>query len=292
MRTSEKGKGFITKHEGVVLRAYRDVVGVWTIGVGHTANAGGIKPEAGMRITHDQALDILARDLRKFERRVDATKAFQAQPAYDGAVSFDFNTGAIHRATWVKRYSENRLSDAHESIMAWTKAGGRRIKGLVNRRTAERNLIFKGDYGYGVRGEGVPRVEQPAPSVKPDMTVKEAQELLTARGFNPGAIDGWMGRNTKAALAEYQTAHPHLTNDGILGPASLAQLRRDALAAKDAIQKGGGSVASTGVTAWAAGLPWGWIVGGVAVAAVLWFGWTYRDVIQRRLNTLIRREVA
>lgn len=74
-------------------------------------------------------------------------------------------------------------------------------------------------------GEGIQRRVRAKPSTKPDPVVKEAQELLTSRGFNPGAIDGWMGKKTKAALLAYQQAHPHLVNDGILGPATLAQLR-------------------------------------------------------------------
>ena len=50
MRTSERGVGFVAAHEGVVLRAYRDPVGIWTIGVGHTGAAG---PPA---VTHGRKL--------------------------------------------------------------------------------------------------------------------------------------------------------------------------------------------------------------------------------------------
>ena len=72
MRASDKGLAFIAGHEGVVTRAYRDVAGVWTIGVGHTAAAGPPTPRAGMTITRDEAFAILARDLPRYERRVDA----------------------------------------------------------------------------------------------------------------------------------------------------------------------------------------------------------------------------
>ena len=71
MRTSERGVAFIAALEGVVTRAYRDVAGVWTIGVGHTAAAGPPKPVAGMTISRAEAFRILAGDLPRYEARVD-----------------------------------------------------------------------------------------------------------------------------------------------------------------------------------------------------------------------------
>jgi len=72
MQTSDKGRAFIAAHEGIVTRAYRDVAGVWTIGVGHTAAAGPPAPKAGMTISRAEALAILAADLPRYERRVAA----------------------------------------------------------------------------------------------------------------------------------------------------------------------------------------------------------------------------
>ena len=62
-------------------------------------------------------------------------------------------------------------------------------------------------------------------------------------------------------------------------------------ALKDAAEKSGASAAASGAVAWASGLPVGWIVGGVAVVAVAWFAWRYRDVIARRFNSLTGRVV-
>ncbi|MET3600103.1 hypothetical protein ABID12_002043 [Martelella mangrovi] len=89
----------------------------------------------------------------------------------------------------------------------------------------------------------------------------------------------------------YQMAHPHLVNDGIIGPATIAQLRRDMKALRDAAQKSGASAAASGAIAWASGLPVGWIVTGVVIIAIGWFAWRYRDVIARRINTLTGHEV-
>ena len=36
------------------------------------------------------------------------------------------------------------LRGACEALMLWTRAGGREVRGLVNRRTAERKLCLEG----------------------------------------------------------------------------------------------------------------------------------------------------
>jgi len=48
------------------------------------------------------------------------------------------------------------------------------------------------------------------------MSTRELQELLKAKGFDPGAIDGIMGPNTRAAIRAFQKANG-LTVDGIVG---------------------------------------------------------------------------
>jgi peptidoglycan hydrolase-like protein with peptidoglycan-binding domain len=56
--------------------------------------------------------------------------------------------------------------------------------------------------------------------------ISMVQELLTRRGFNPGAIDGIKGAATKAAIAKAQTYYG-LEVDGIIGPRTLAALQSD-----------------------------------------------------------------
>lgn len=146
MKTSDKGVAFIAKAEGTVLHTYKDSAGVLTIGVGHTAAAGPPIPVMGMTITAQEALDILARDLPKYEARVHRYLPDVPQNVFDGAVSFDFNTGAIHKASWVKAYKRHDLLLARKSLGFWVKAGGKTLQGLVNRRNAEARLIFDGKY--------------------------------------------------------------------------------------------------------------------------------------------------
>ena len=48
MKNSENGLSFIRREEGERLMAYADVIGVWTIGVGHTGTVDGISITKGM----------------------------------------------------------------------------------------------------------------------------------------------------------------------------------------------------------------------------------------------------
>jgi len=171
---------------------------------------------------------------------------------------------------------------------------GKRVEGLVRRRKAEADIIEYARYpASAVAPDGVQRKAAPIAPTSPDPVVREAQKILSEKGSNPGAIDGWMGEKTKAALIAYQKAHPDLTADGILGMATLTQLRRDAAAVgeivRDAATKGVGSSLSAGAFGFAVGLPWQWIGPAVLLAAVGWFARQHRDVIVRRWNSFTAR---
>lgn len=221
MKTSAKGVAAIALHEGVVTKAYRDVAGVLTIGVGHTAAAGSPRPVAGMTITRQEALEILARDLPKYEASVNAVLPNVPQTVFDGAVSFHFNTGRITSATWPKLYKQGALGAAENSLMSWVNAGGKRIQGLINRRKAEADLIFRGRYPAAA---GAITLE-PTPSSRYDdpELIKSYQRQLYELGFDPGPIDGVRGPKTKAALIAAQRTLG-LVTDGIYGPATKAAL--------------------------------------------------------------------
>jgi lysozyme len=100
-----------------------------------------------MKVTADESKNILAHDLAKFEDRVERAMPGVPRDVFDGAVSFDFNTGAIHRASWVSKFKDGRFREAEASLKLWCKAGGRIVKGLVRRRADEADLIFRGKYG-------------------------------------------------------------------------------------------------------------------------------------------------
>ncbi len=284
MKTSDRGAAFVAAHEGVVTRAYRDVAGVWTIGVGHTAAAGAPKPAAGMTITRDEALRILAADLPKYERRVETALPDVAQTVFDGAVSFDFNTGAIQKASWVRDFRAGKPAAARLGLMKWTRAGGRTIAGLVRRREAEARLVFEGDYGGSAGAAAVP--------VRSSADVEAYQAELARLGLYRGAIDGIAGARTRAAILAYQKRHPDLVVDGIVGPATRASLARDiaarnrigqiaAIAVGAAVAAAGGGEAGTGDP-----LVWGLAIGG-ALLLILggFFAVRYRGELRRLVSS-------
>ena len=141
-RTSNKGLMEIIAHEAIVLTPYRDVKDIWTIGVGHTKMAGGIDPARFKgQLTLAGALHIFRTDLAKYEQRV--AKAFTrplTQYEFDAAVSFDFNTGAIDRATWVETFNADNRERAIQQIMNWQKPPQ-----IIPRRQKEQ-LLFSGNH--------------------------------------------------------------------------------------------------------------------------------------------------
>lgn len=221
MKTSERGRNDLVLSEGLRTKAYRDSVGVWTIGVGHTANAGGLVPHAGVVITREQAMQMFADDLGKYEKRVSAVLGTVPQNVFDGAVSFDYNTGGISKASWVKFYHAGQMGIARKAFMQWDKPSE-----IIGRRTREARLIFDGVYATK-EGHSVP--ETVPTTIGPDRAaiVREAQALLDKLGFTPGAMDGLDGPMTKAATLAYQKTKDQLGDDGIIGPQTLASLRAD-----------------------------------------------------------------
>lgn len=145
MTTSAKGKLEIIGHEAIVLCPYLDSVKVWTWGIGHTAGAGAPRPAdmpKGVASPIQDILAVFSRDLAKFEARVN--KAFTrpiTQAQFDAAMSFDLNTGAIDRASWVREFNAGNIAAARADYMIW-----RIPASIVGRRQAECSLFFDGKY--------------------------------------------------------------------------------------------------------------------------------------------------
>lgn len=141
------GLSHIKQWEGCKLVAYRDVAGVLTIGYGHTSAAGIPKVREGMRINDVEAENILKADLRVFEARVERlVKVPLTDNQFAVLVSFDFNTGALHKSTLLKKLNAGDYDAVPAELMKWVNAGGKKVKGLVNRRAAEAGLWVKGEF--------------------------------------------------------------------------------------------------------------------------------------------------
>ena len=147
MQTSDKGIAFLERHEGVVLKAYRDPVGIWTIGAGLTAASGVVKPSAGMTITADEASALTRKALTaNYEPAVEAAMPGAEQHEFDAGVSFHWNTGAIGRASWVRAWRIKAWEKVQAKLALWSKAKGRVLAGLKRRRDEEFKLLRFGIY--------------------------------------------------------------------------------------------------------------------------------------------------
>ena len=74
------------------------------------------------------------------------------------------------------------------------------------------------------------QIALPTTALKPGDTgaqVKKLQRALATLGYAPGVIDGRYGPATEKALMRFQKAKK-LTADGVLGPKTLAALRKAA----------------------------------------------------------------
>ena len=152
MKISSQGVLEIAEHEGIVLGPYKDSVGVWTYGVGHTAAAGGLDPAkmkkedtrgwSTFRVETElaKALRLFDEDLDKYEARVSQAVKVPLKPhEFDALVSFDFNTGGIFKAKLTEAI--NRGDKRGDGFMGWIKP-----KEIIDRRQAEQALFRTGNY--------------------------------------------------------------------------------------------------------------------------------------------------
>ena len=138
VKTNTEGIELIKSFESCRTTAYKDTVGVWTIGWGHT----GSDVYAGKRITQEEADKLLKDDLERFEKHVasfDPTYNWN-ENEFSALASFAYNVGSINQLTANGSRSKAVIAD---KILAYDKAGGKTLPGLTRRRKAERALFLK-----------------------------------------------------------------------------------------------------------------------------------------------------
>jgi lysozyme len=150
----------IKHHEGVRTRPYRCPALLWTIAVGHVIDPthAAVKYEERRTLPIPEGWDrslsmgevdaILAQDLSRFERGVArlCPAAVGHQGRFDALVSFAFNVGLgnLQRSGLRMKHNRGEFDKAADEFMKWSKAGGKVLKGLVNRRRDEQRLYLRG----------------------------------------------------------------------------------------------------------------------------------------------------
>lgn len=143
MRTSSQGISLIKEFEGFREHAYRDPVGIWTIGYGFTRSV-----QAGDRMTREQADRRLRDELGQYERAVEqATGGSVTQAQFDALVSFAWNVGikGMAGSSVIKAHNRGDRQAAARAFGLWNKAGGKVWPGLTRRRAAEAAMYLSGD---------------------------------------------------------------------------------------------------------------------------------------------------
>lgn len=160
MKLNQKGIDLIKSYEKLFLRAYDDfqpkvtltantkILGTLTIGYGSTGKW--IKYDTV--ITEEKANQLLKEDIAKAEIVITHNKLLSRElndNQYSAIVSFTFNTGGGYVSngkwkpyelwTWI---NNNFANIERKFITTAITSKGKKMQGLINRRTAESNLYF------------------------------------------------------------------------------------------------------------------------------------------------------
>ena len=132
--------GEILQHEGLAREAYRDSVGVWTWSVGITDASGHVARYRDNPQSLERCLEVFLWLLTT--RYLPAVlAAFGAceptEPQLAAALSFHYNTGAIGRASWLKRFLAEEDEAACHALLEWCHPPE-----ILSRRRRERDLFF------------------------------------------------------------------------------------------------------------------------------------------------------
>lgn len=137
--------GLIASFEGKSNVGYRDVIGVATTCFGDTDNV-----VVGKRYSDAECIERLDRQIAAHAAPVlEITPGLRAPERRNqliAAVSLTYNIGAANyrKSTVARRFSAGDWRGGCDAILAWNRAGGRVIQGLVRRREAEREICLKG----------------------------------------------------------------------------------------------------------------------------------------------------
>lgn len=132
---------FVGGYEGLRQVPYLDAVQVPTVCFGHTSE---VEPRW---YSIEECHALLRADLFVAAKAVDRHVRIDIpQPTFDALVSFTFNVGEgnLRKSTLLRKLNSGDIRGACNELTRWVYAGGVKLRGLVTRRAAERDLCLKG----------------------------------------------------------------------------------------------------------------------------------------------------
>jgi GH24 family phage-related lysozyme (muramidase) len=168
--TPNEALDLIKKMEGLRLRAYRDIGGVWTIGYGHTS-AGG-PPEVGPRLTisRERAEQILLADASRVAGEIRPyidRKVTKHQFAALLCFAYNVGTSNFRRSSVLAAVNAGDFAAVPRRLALWNKVGGRSVPGLIRRRAEEAALFACGEHPEDARDKMLKGDIPPGPLSEP-----------------------------------------------------------------------------------------------------------------------------
>lgn len=205
----KEGIELVKRFEGLCLTAYKCAAGVWTIGYGHTGKVNGVTIKQGMKITTATAEKLLTEDLTNFYNTVNLQSYVPLIAVMDeyqkaALTSFAFNCGSNNLKTLCKSRNLEQIADA---LLLYNKAAGKTLKGLTERREAERKLFMT-----NMGKINLPTVRKGSKG----SAVEMIQSIVGA------SVDGDFGTKTETAVKKFQKER-NIVDDGVVGSATWAE---------------------------------------------------------------------
>ncbi len=133
--------------EGLRLKPYRDVAGLWTVGYGHRLGP----DEIPVTISRDQAMAYLYADLSRIEASVsEMTQDTELnQNQFDALVSLAYNIGpaALAESTLIMLLKKGDMVGAAQEFVKWNRVtvNGKKVPNLAltARRIQEQKLFLE-----------------------------------------------------------------------------------------------------------------------------------------------------
>jgi len=199
-----------------------EIRGTLTIGFGHTDAAGNLKIVPGLRLTREQAGELLTRDLAPVVAAVNRLlKVEVTQHQFDALCDIYFNCPAAAIAA-IKLINAGRVDAVPAKLLQYVCSKGERMEGLVRRRNAEIAWFHQPDGVEPLPAPDPDVVHSPKAERNPPPVAAHQSKTIAAGG---GMLAFSLGEAAKAFnefLAPFKDAKGSLDELGLSGALGAA----------------------------------------------------------------------